>query len=224
MHQKPPSGGFLPREDISVSADHYIYTDYLDEFDRAGFESWCGSLGYEVELHPEFSIRDQGFTPIRFRADFLGEGSFLTGFELFSSENTSTDFSAPPVMIRKKPGFFARLFGKKEPTMAQAPEFKISFKSDEPSEFELAVRDKKWEVCASCCFHDPLEVLACYLFAGYFCETFGAVIDDPQLGRFYSKAWDIKLEFEAVKEDILANYKSWGQELIPFTGWENAEV
>lgn len=204
-----------------MSADYYIYTDSLEEFDRADFESWCCGQGYEVELHPGFTIRDRGFTPIRFRADFAGEGSWLTGFELFSSENTATDFSAPPVVIRKRPGFFARLFGKKQPVTAVAPAFKISFRSGEPSEFETAVREKKWEVCASCSFHDPLEVLACYLFAGYFCEKFGAVIDDPQLGRFYSKAWDIKLEFEAVKEDITAEGESWKQGLIPFIGWEN---
>ena len=96
-----------------MSADFMIYTDDLDEFDGSDFESWCKALGYEVELHPDFSIRDEGFLPIRFRADFLGAGSWLTGFELFSGENTAMDMTAvpyePPV---KKQGFLAKLFGK----------------------------------------------------------------------------------------------------------------
>ena len=95
-----------------MSAEFYIYTDHAQEFDRNDFEGWCKALGYEVELHPEFSIRDEGFTPSRFRADFLGTGCWLTGFELFSGENTAMDMTAVPYEPPgKKPGFFARLFG-----------------------------------------------------------------------------------------------------------------
>ena len=204
-----------------MSADFYIYTDHLDEFDRTDFELWCRELGYEVGLHPEFTIRDQGFTPIRFRADFLGEGSFQTGFELFSSENTSTDFSAPPVMIQKKPGFFARLFGKKEPVTAMAPAFKISFKSEEPSEFELAVRDRKWEVCCTCHAEEPLTELIANLFSAYFVEKFCAVTDDPQSGEWFTDPDAIKAHVETVRREMMANYRDWGMEFVPFTGWDN---
>ena len=204
-----------------MSADHYIYTDCLDEFDRRDFEGWCRASGYEVTLHPEFSIRDRGFVPIRLRADFLGEGEYLTGFELFSSENGSTDFSAPPVMIRKKPGFFARLFGKKEPVTAMAPEFKQSFRPGEPSEFELAVRDKKWEVCCTCHAEEPLTELMAWLFSAYFVEKFCAVTDDPQSGNWFTARDDIKTHVETVRRELMANYRDWGMEFIPFTGWEN---
>ena len=206
-----------------MSADHYIYTDYLDEFDRADFAAWCRGLSYEVELHPDFSIRGEGFAPIRFRAEFLGEGSFATGFELFSSENESEDLTAyvyePPV---KKLGFFAKLFGKKPQPVrtAQPPVFKMAPEEGEMSPFEEAVREKKWEVCATCHNEEPLTELMAYLFSAYFCEKFGAVIDDPQTGKWFTDPAEIRAEVEQVRRDMMAHYREWGVEFVPFAGWE----
>lgn len=203
-----------------MSADHYIYTDYLDEFDLADFAIWCKEIGYEVELHPDFHIRDEGFIPIRFRAAFAGEGSWSSGFELFSSENDVIDMTAPsyepPV---KKPGFFARLFGKKPQPATLPPEYMTAPAPGEPSPFELACAEKKWVITASCFAREPLEVLCCYLLAGYFCEKYDAVIDDPQTGKWFTDPAQIIPELKAIEQDILVNYKSWGQEFIPFTGW-----
>ena len=207
-----------------MSADFYIYTDHAQEFDRNDFEGWCKALGYEVELHPEFSIRDEGFAPIRFRADFLGEGSWLTGFELFSGENAAMDMTAvpyePPV---KKPGFFARLFGKKQAPVSIPPEYKTAPEPERLSPFEEATGEKKWEVCCSCHHSEPLTELMAYLFSAYFVEKFGAVTDDPQTGKWFTDPEKIRVEVEHVRREMMAHYREWGVEFIPLTVWDNAE-
>ena len=81
-----------------MSADYNIYTDHIDEFDRRDFENWAAELGYELELHPQFSIRDEGFLSVRFRAEFLGEGSWKTGLELFNSTNEPEPVNIPPAV------------------------------------------------------------------------------------------------------------------------------
>lgn len=206
-----------------MSADFYIYTDHLEEFDRRDFENWCRSLGYEVELHPDFDLWHGGFTPMRFRADFLGEGSFLTGFELDCAENTAMDMTAqpyePPV---KKQGFFAKLFGKKQPPAAIPPEYKTAPEPDMPSPFEQAAGEKKWEVCCCCHSTEPLTELMAYIFSAYFCEKFGAVTDDPQTGKWFTDPEKIKAELLNIRRVMMENYRSWGQEFIPFTDWETA--
>ena len=224
MSEKPPSGGFLRREDISVSADFYIYTDHAEQFDRIDFERWCRSFGYEVELHPDFDLWQGGFAPIRFRADFLGAGSFLTGFELDCGENARMDMTAepyePPV---KKQGFFAKLFGKKQPPVSIPPEYKTAPEPELPSPFEQAAGEKKWEICCCCHAVEPLAELMAYIFFAYFVEKFGAVTDDPQTGKWFTEPEKIKAELENIRREMLASYRDWGLEFIPFTGWENAE-
>ena len=207
-----------------MSADFYIYTDHAEQFDRADFESWSGKLGYEVELHPEFSIRDQGFTPIRFQADFLGKGSFLTGFELDCGENARMDMTAvpyePPV---RKQGFFAKLFGKKQPPVSIPPEYKTAPELELLSPFEQAAGEKKWEICCCCHAVEPLAELMAYIFSAYFVEKFGAVTDDPQTGKWFTEPEMIKAELENIRRDMMASYKDWGLEFIPFRGWEAVE-
>ena len=224
MSEKPPSGGFLRREDISVSADFYIYTDHAEQFDRIDFERWCRSFGYEVELHPDFDLWQGGFAPIRFRADFLGAGSFLTGFELDCGENARMDMTAepyePPV---KKQGFFTKLFGKKQPPVSIPPEYKTAPEPELPSPFEQAAGEKKWEICCCCHAVEPLAELMAYIFSAYFVEKFGAVTDDPQTGKWFTEPDKILAEVEHVRREMLASYRDWGLEFIPFTGWENAE-
>ena len=224
MSEKPPSGGFLRREDISVSADFYIYTDHAEQFDRIDFERWCSSFGYEVELHPDFDLWQGGFAPIRFRADFLGAGSFLTGFELDCGENARMDMTAepyePPV---KKQGFFTKLFGKKQPPVSIPPEYKTAPEPELPSPFEQAAGEKKWEICCCCHAVEPLAELMAYIFFAYFVEKFGAVTDDPQTGKWFTEPEKIKAELENIRREMLASYREWGLEFITFTGWENAE-
>ena len=224
MSEKPPSGGFLRREDISVSADFYIYTDHAEQFDRIDFERWCRSFGYEVELHPDFDLWQGGFAPIRFRADFLGAGSFLTGFELDCGENARMDMTAepyePPV---KKQGFFAKLFGKKQPPVSIPPEYKTAPEPELPSPFEQAAGEKKWEICCCCHAGEPLAELMAYIFSAYFVEKFGAVTDDPQTGKWFTEPELVRAETENIRREMLASYRDWGLEFIPFTGWENVE-
>lgn len=204
-----------------MSADFYIYTDHLEEFDRADFEHWCKELGYEVELHPDFDLWHGGFTPMRFRAAFLGDGNFLTGFELDCGENARMDMTVepyePPV---KKPGFFARLFGKKPQPVAIPPEYKTAPQPEELSPFEQAAGEKQWEVCCCCHASEPLTELMAYIFSAYFCEKFGAVTDDPQTGKWFTQPDQIRQELEHIRRDMMANYKDWGMEFIPFKGWE----
>ena len=207
-----------------MSADFYIYTDHAQEFDRNDFEGWCKALGYEVELHPEFDLWQGGFAPMRFRAEFLGKGSFLTGFELDCSENVRMDMTAepyePPV---KKQGFFARLFGKKPQPVAIPPEYRTAPEPELLSPFEQAAGEKKWEICCGCHSVEPLTELMAYLFSAYFVEKFGAVTDDPQTGKWFTEPDKILAEVEHVRREMMASYQEWGLEFIPFTGWENAK-
>ena len=207
-----------------MSADFYIYTDRAEEFDRADFENWCRELGYELQLHPDFDLWQGGFTPIRFRADFLGQGSFLTGFELDCGENARMDMTTepyePPV---KKPGFFAKLFGKKPQPVAIPPEYKTAPGPEALSPFELAAGEKKWELCCCCHGVEPLAELTAYLFSAYFVEKFGAVTDDPQTGKWFTEPEKIKAELETIRREMLNSYRDWGMDFIPFTGWENAK-
>ena len=198
-----------------------IYTDHAEEFDRADFEAWCKGLGYEVELHPEFDLWRGGFAPMRFRADFLGSGSFLTGFELDCAENTAMDMTAaayePPV---KKQGFFARLFGKKPQPVSIPPEYKRAPEPERLSPFEQAAGEKKWEICCCCHASEPLAELMAYIFSAYFVETFAAVTDDPQTGKWFTEPEKIKAELEPIRREMMASCKDWGLEFVPFTGWE----
>ena len=206
-----------------MSADFYIYTDGAESFDRRDFEDWCKGLGYEVELHPDFDLWHGGFAPMRFRADFLGEGSFLTGFELDCAENAAMDMSAelsePPV---KKPGFFARLFGKKPQPVSLPPEYRTA-PAGEKSPFEQAAGEKQWELCCCCHGAEPLTELMAYLFSAYFVEKFAAVTDDPQTGKWFTEPEKIRDELEHIRREMMASYREWGLEFIPFTGWKNAE-
>ena len=207
-----------------MSADFYIYTDHAQEFDRNDFEGWCKALGYEVELHPEFDLWQGGLALMRFRAEFLGKGSFLTGFELDCSENSRMDMTAepyePPV---KKLGFFARLFGKKSQPVAIPPEYRTAPEPEMLSPFEQAAGEKKWEICCGCHSLEPLTELMAYLFSAYFVEKFGAVTDDPQTGKWFTEPEKILAEVEHVRREMMAHYQEWGLEFIPFTGWENAK-
>ena len=207
-----------------MSADFMIYTDRAEEFDRIDFERWCRTFGYEVELHPEFNLWQGGFAPMRFRAEFLGEGSFLTGFELDCGENTAMDMTAeiyePPV---KKPGFFAKLFGKKPQPISLPPEYRMA-PAGELSPFEQAAGEKNWEICCCCHSVEPLAELMAYLLSAYFVEKFGAVTDDPQTGKWFTESEKIKAEVEHIRREMMKSYKDWGLEFIPFTGWENTEL
>lgn len=207
-----------------MSADFYIYTDHLDEFDRSDFEGWCRSLGYEVKLHPDFDLWHGGFVPMRFRSDFLGEGSYLTGFELDCAENARMDMTAEfyeqPV---KKQGFFTRLFGKKPKPVSILPEYKTAPEPEMLSPFEKAAGEKRWQVCCCCHAAEPLAELMANLFSVYFCEKFGAVTDDPQTGKWFTEPEKIKAKLVNIRQEMLASYKDWGLEFIPFTGWENVE-
>lgn len=207
-----------------MSADFLIYTDRAEEFDRADFERWCRGLGYEVELHPDFDLWQGGFAPMRFRADFLGKGSFLTGFELDCGENMAMDMTAepyePPV---KKPGFFARLFGKKPQPVSIPPQYKTAPEPEQLSPFEQAAGEKKWEICCCCHASEPLAELMAYIFSAYFVEKFGAVTDDPQTGKWFNEPEKIRAEVEKIRREMMKSYKDWGLEFIPFTDWEDTE-
>ena len=202
-----------------MSADYYIYTDHIDTFDPADFSAWAAGLGYDIELPPDFSIREIGFVPIRFRAEFLGEGSWRTGFELFSDSN-EYEPQKPVLQIPEQPrkqGLLAKLFGRKQPAVKTPAEI-LSMPLDVP---DHAGSEKKWVITCSCRWTDPLEQLAAYLLAGYFCEKFGAVIDDPQTGSVYEAPNEIKQEFQSIITEMMDNYQSWGLEFIPFKGWND---
>ena len=124
---------------------------------------------------------------------------------------------------QKKPGFFARLFGKKQSTVSVPPAYKTAQEPEMSSPFEKAAGEKKWEVCCTCHNSEPLTELMAYLFSAYFCEKFGAVTDDPQTGKWFTEPDKILAEVEHVRREMMASYQEWGLEFIPFTGWENAE-
>lgn len=207
-----------------MSATYLIYLDSASDFDRADFEAWTLAHGYEVELPPNFSVHGEYFVNIRFRADFLGESSWLTGFELFSVPNwraVPADERVLEEAPARKDGFFARLFGRGESGKDKKSFFRFASAKKEPSPVEVAIREKAWFISAICHAREPLEELVSYLFAAYFCDRFGAVVDDPQAGLCFTRPDEIIGRFEAVKQEMLDDYKSWGLEFIAFKGWDS---
>ena len=92
------------------------------------------------------------------------------------------------------------------------------------SPFEQAAGEKKWELCCCCHASEPLAELAAYIFSAYFVEKFDAVTDDPQTGKWFTEPEKIQAELEHIRREMMASYRDWGLEFIPFNGWENAQL
>ncbi len=91
------------------------------------------------------------------------------------------------------------------------------------SPFEQAAGEKRWELWCTSHAVEPLTELMAYLFAAYFREKSGAVIDDPQTGRWFTEPEAIKAEVESVRREMLAQYREWGVYFMPFRRWSKAE-
>ena len=154
-----------------MSADFYIYTDHAEQFDRADFESWCGKLGYEVELHPKFELTRGGFQPVRI-------GELLTGMEI-----DLDDYTPEPVVVKQT--FFERLLRKKPELTA----------------FSEAAQNANQVVWLSCSAWEPLEAAAAHLLGAYFCDRFGAQFDDPQIGCVDSRAEVVLITADELLEE-----------------------
>ena len=135
-----------------MSIDFAVYGRDLDRFDPGAFEKWAGDQGYDLELHPEFSLTEGGFQPMRLGAD-------LTGMEIDLDE-----YVPEPVYVKRT--FWEWLLGKK-PVM---------------DAFSESARDANQVIWLSCSAMEPLETAAAHLLGAYFCDAFGAQFDDPQLG------------------------------------------
>ena len=154
-----------------MSLDFSIYGKDLDRFDAGDFCIWARQRGYDVELHPEFSLTEGGFQPMRF-------GSFLTGMEIDLDE-----YVPEPVYVKQT--LWERLLRKK-PVMDAFSEY---------------AKDANQVVWLSCSAMEPLETAAAHLLGAYFCDRFGAQFDDPQLGCVDSVAKVILITVDELLEE-----------------------
>lgn len=154
-----------------MSIDFAIYGKGLGRFDPKAFEKWAGDRGYDLELHPEFSLTEGGFQPIRI-------GGALSGMEIDLDE-----YVPEPVYVRQT--FFERLLGKKRVLTA----------------FSEKTREADQVIWLSCSGMEPLEAAAAHLLGTYFCERFGALFDDPQTGCMDSEAKVILITADEMLEE-----------------------
>ena len=168
-----------------MSLDFSIYGKELDRFDAKAFADWAKGRGYDVEFHPQFDLAQGGFQPIRV-------GDFLTGLEI-----DLDDYEPEPIYLKQT--FFERLFRKK-PVLAA---------------FSEAGRDANQVIWLHCSAMEPLEAAAAHLLGAYFCDRFGALFDDPQVGCVDSAAKVILITADEMLEEAK---KTNGH---PFNGWDH---
>ena len=168
-----------------MSLDFNIYGKDLDRFNARSFAEWAKGRGYDAELSPGFDLARGGFQPMRV-------GDFLTGMEI--------DLDAyEPEPIYLKQTFFERLFRKK-PVLAA---------------FSEAGRDANQVIWLSCNAMEPMEAVAAHLLGAYFCDCFGALFDDPQMGCVDSRADVVLLTADELLEEASKTNR------CPFRGWGN---
>ena len=170
-----------------MSLDFSIYGNDLECFDARLFENWAKGRGYDVELHPQFDLAQGGFQPMRL-------SQFLTGLEI-----DLEDYEPEPVLVKQT--FFQRLFRKKPELTA----------------FTEGVREANQVIWLSCSASEPMEAAAAHLLGAYFCEQFGALFDDPQVGCVDSRAEVVLITVDELLEEAK---KTTGH---PFQGWDETE-
>ena len=166
-----------------MSIDFGIYGRDLDHFDAGDFCGWARQRGYDVELHPEFSLTGGGFQPMRI-------DSFLTGMEVDMDE-----YVPEPVYVRQT--ILERLLRKKP----------------EMTAFSEKAQNANRVIWLSCSGIEPLETAAAHLLGAYFCDVFGAQFDDPQLGCVDTVAKVILITadelLEEAKKTVCQPFTGW---------------
>lgn len=170
-----------------MSMDYYIYLKRTDEVSIHSFEQYCRSLDLCITLHPSFDLSNgAGFLPIRFTDTRFSKSSenntFLSGFELFSSEYHHVSPSQ-----KKETGFFCKLF-KPKPV--------------EETPFDRAVKDATVLIELHCSSADSFEILLAYTFGAYLVKCCGGVFDDPQTGKFYDESKHLEIEIATIITEL----------------------
>ena len=186
-----------------MSMDYYYYVKSTDGISTQGFEAYCASIGYTVRLHPDTDlITDKGFVPAcltddRFTID--GNNRFLTGVEWFFAPYR------PEPEAEKTSGLWG-LFRKKNKT---------------ESPIQKRVRNSTVEMSAACHFIDAFELLIALLLGAYLIKTCGAVMHDPQSGRYFDDEATVREIINGLVKAMLASKEEGTLRVHPFERWES---
>ena len=170
-----------------MSIDYYVYTKDLVCFSVEDFFKYAQTHGVKLRTECDFRITEyEGFIPFLLNIDFIDsisiDNTFLSGFEIYTSEYTPTKYE--PI----KPTFFQKLFDK----IPVQPE---------PTRFDIAVSGLDTQIFLNCSSADSFKIFLTYILGAYFCKN-GGVFDDPQLGCFYDNYEDIEFQIQLLKEDL----------------------
>lgn len=185
-----------------MSMDYYYYLNHTDGISTQGFEAYSASIGYRVQMHPDTDLlQDKGFLPAcltddRFTMD--GNKRFLTGIDWFFAPNQ------PEPEEERQAGLRSFFWGKK--------------KKEPP--IQKRIRNAAVEMSAGCHFIDAFELLIAHLLGAYLIKTCGAVMYDPQAGRYYDDAAAVQKTLEELVQAMLASKENGTLRVHPFERWE----
>lgn len=186
-----------------MSMDYYFYLKSTDGISSQGFEAYCASIGYTVRLHPDTNLlTDEGFVPAcltddRFAMD--GNDRFLSGVDWFIAPYRSEP-------EEEKPSGLWGLFRRKN-------------KVESP--LQKRIRNSTVEMCAACHFIDAFELLIAQLLGAYLIKTCGAVMHDPQSGKYFDDETYVKEIIDGLVKAMLASKEEGTLRVHPFERWES---
>jgi hypothetical protein len=212
---------FAPHRDWMkpMSTDVMVYVPKLNKNLLPKIRSRLADFGMDCEFHPEFSFdqeSDEGFLPIKMQvrsqnADLYGNIAVLTGFELSIEDYDYDAEQLDKQRESQKPGFLAKLFGKKV-TSKEEPGF--------------VARNEFDDVLKTC--HKQISIfihasptggyrIGMY-FAAILAELTDGIVYDPQADEYF----DSRAAINRCPDDVLALEKvesklHWS--LVPFQSW-----
>ncbi|MBQ9044449.1 MAG: hypothetical protein IJ112_00685 [Oscillospiraceae bacterium] len=187
-----------------MSMDYEVYLKDASAFSRDALERYAASLGFQLEVHPEYELlTDDGFVPFcltdRRFSQTDGCERFVTGFEAYPAPWQPVEKCAP-----QPKGVLGKLFQKKPE--AESP-------------FQQKIKDSSHVISLHCSGADPFESLVAELLGAFCVKYCGAILDDPQLGRYYDEAEDLEVVLEQITIDLLAEAEAGELRLHRFEGW-----
>jgi len=182
-----------------MSMSHYVYLKDTAGFSAAAFEDYCGRLGLQVQVHPEFDFeKSSGFLPMHLTDGRFGKGGdFLSGFEFWLMD-------CPKITPARKK--LTDLFRKKAPPV-------------EESDFEREVRGAQWVADLRCSSADSFEVLLAYVFGAYLVGDLGGVFIDHQTGVYYTAPADIEADIRQIITQLQKDASAGVLLTHDFTRW-----
>ena len=195
-----------------MSIDFNVFYCSRNQFSLEEFEQYAASLGFGFMFHPDCDVTARkGIVPIRLESSALsGDGTvaaYSTAFESYPN-----DYEHPPIRKVTKKTLLSRIFKRRKHAAEDES-------TPELSGFDLAVKDCDKNIFISSRGEDPLEILAAYIYGAYYCRKFGAVFDNPQIGRFYNDADELETVIMDLTEEFRKAAGNGQLNAQPFTEW-----